>query len=111
MEEAQVKANLRAIASHIPPGATLALVLPSCWTFEGLPNQRNMAHARWCMEALAGRPDVHLIDIDQSIHAQTDRLAEMGDHFDRIVYYRIAEDIMARVKAPIVRQDFEVAAG
>ncbi len=40
---------------------------------------------------------MHLIDIDRSIHAPTDRSAEMGDHFDRIVYWRVAEDIMGRV--------------
>ncbi len=98
-DEAQVKANLRVIADRIPAGATLALLLPSCWQFDGTPNQRNTQHARWCTEALAGRLNVHLIDIDRSVHAQSDRSAEMGDHFDRIVYYRVAEDIMGRVTA------------
>ena len=96
-DEAQVKANVRTIADHIPPGATLALVLPSGFAHDGSVNQRNTAHARWCREALAGRPNVQLIDIDQSIRAVSDRSAEMGDHFDRIVYYRVAEDIMRRV--------------
>ncbi len=97
--EAQVKANLRVIADHIPPGATLALVLPSCFAYDGSVNARNTAHARWCTEALAGRPNVHLIDIDRCIHAPSDRSADMGDHFDRIVYYRLAEDIMDRATA------------
>ncbi len=97
--EAGVKANLRLIADRIPDGATLALVLPSCWSYDGSPNVRNTEHARWCREELQGRPNVHLIDIDQSIHRQSDRSADMGDHFDRIVYYRVAEDIMQRVTA------------
>ena len=101
LQEAEVKANLRMIAAHIPPGATLALVLPSCWQFDLSPNQRNTNHARWCVEELGGRPNIHLIDIDRSIHAQTDRSADMGDHFDRIVYYRVAEDIMSRATLPV----------
>ena len=87
------------IADAIPPGATLALVLPSCVQFDGSVNQRNTDHARWSREALSGRPNVHLIDIDQSIHAPNERSADMGDHFDRIVYYRVAEDIMRQVTA------------
>jgi hypothetical protein len=85
------------IADHIPAGATLALVLPSCWSADGSANKRNTDHARWCSEELASRPNVVLIDIDQCIEAPTERSAEIGDHFDRIVYYRVAEAIMSRV--------------
>ena len=98
--EAQVKANLDAIARAIPAGATLALLLPSCFNHDGSANVRNTDHARWCTEALAGRPGIHLIDIDCSIHAPGERSAELGDHFDRIVYHRVAEDIMGRVSGP-----------
>ncbi len=97
--EAEVKASLRVIADHIPAGGTLALVLPSCWSFDGTPNQRNTEHAHWCREALAGRPSVKLIDIDHSVYLPTERSSEIGDHFDRIVYYRVAEDIMNQVAA------------
>jgi FkbH-like protein len=99
VDEAQVKANLRVIADHVPAGATLALVLPSCWSFDGSANKRNTDHARWCREELASRPNVELIDIDRCIQVPAERSAEMGDHFDRIVYYRVAEEIMARVTA------------
>ena len=98
IQDAEVRANLRAIAAAIPANATLALVLPSAISADGTPNVRNTMYARWCHEALGGRPDVLLIDIDDSIHGPQDRL-EYGDHFDRIVYYRVAEDIMQRVSA------------
>jgi FkbH-like protein len=95
--EEQTKANLRVIADAIPAGAVLALVLPSRFTSDGSDNGRNADHARWCQEALAGRSNVHLIDIDRSIHDLAERSTDIGDHFDRIVYYRVAEEIMTTV--------------
>ncbi len=52
VQEAQVKATLRLIADRIPAGATLALVLPSCWQFDGTPTSatpttRAGARRRW----------------------------------------------------------------
>ena len=94
--EAQVKASLRSIADRIPPGAALALVLPACVNADGSANHRNTEWSRWCREELASRANVLLIEIDRSIHAPSDHVPNMGDHFDRIVYYRVAEDIMAR---------------
>ena len=97
--EAAVKANLRAIADRIPRGATLALVLPACGNADGTANHRNTEWSRWCREELGSRPNVLLIDIDRSIHSASEHIPNMGDHFDRIVYYRVAEDIMGQVTA------------
>ncbi len=99
IDEAGVKDNLGIIARHIPAGAELALVLPSSWQSDGSANQRNADHARWCREALGGYPNIHLVDMDQAIHAPSERSADLGDHFDRIVYYRVAEEIMQRMAA------------
>ena len=95
----QVQTGLRTIADHIPHGAILALVQPARWNADGTANHRNTEWVRWCTEALAGRPNVLLIDIDEQIHGPGDHAPNMGDHFDRIVYYRVAEDIMAKVTA------------
>ena len=95
--EADVKAGLRAIAAQIPAGATLALVQPACGLPDGGVNQRNSEWSRWAREELGARPNVMLIDIDRSIHSPGEHVPDMGDHFDRIVYYRVAEEIMGRV--------------
>ena len=71
-------------------------MLPACVNADGSANHRNTEWSRWCREELASRADVLLIEIDRSIHAPSDHVPNMGDHFDRIVYYRVAEDIMAR---------------
>ena len=98
IQDAEVKANLHAIAERIPANATLALLLPSATSADGTANYRNTLYNAWCREALGDRPNVLLIDIDGSIHSPSDRL-DIGDHFDRIVYYRVAEDIMRQASA------------
>ena len=97
IQEQLVKENFRSIGEHIPKGATLALVLPSYCLPDGTANQRNINMSRWATEVLGDRRNVELIDIDRCIHAQAEREADYGDHFNRIVYFRVAEEIMRRV--------------
>lgn len=100
MNEAEIKANLREIADHIPSGATLALLLPSLSQADGSPARRNADYAKWCAEELQDKSNTQLIYIDESIVSLSEHDQHIGDHFDRIVYYRVAEDIMRRFRVP-----------
>jgi len=84
-----VKANLRVIAERIPAGANLVFVLPSGFSPDGSPRSRNTSHTEWCIQELQDRPNVCFVNIDQAINSVAER-NEIGDHFDRIVYYRLA---------------------
>jgi FkbH-like protein len=94
-----VKANLRVIAERIPAGANLVFVLPSGFSPDGSPRSRNTSHTEWCIQELQDRPNVCFVNIDQAINSVAER-NEIGDHFDRIVYYRLAEQIMTLLAPP-----------
>jgi hypothetical protein len=92
-----LKSNLRTIVESVPTRAQLAIVLPSCFEHTGATNLRNKLYRNWCIQELSNLENVHLIDIDQCIGDKSERHAEFGDHFDRIVYFRLAEYIMRTV--------------
>jgi FkbH-like protein len=96
MKEDDIEENLNEIANQIPGGALLTLLLPTRLRLDRTISQRNVNYAKWCLECLGDRQNIRLIRIDDSITDPSELNQKIGDHFDRIVYYRLAESIMSR---------------
>ncbi len=93
--EHEVKSNINFICSKMPENSDIVFILPTRYMPSGECVWRSQKYIEWYHEVLAGRPQCLLIEIDDFVKAPSERHA-IGDHFDRIVYQRVALEILKR---------------
>ncbi len=94
--EVELKENLCLIIAHLPSNAELVIILPPTRTVSGAELPLAAAYCRWCREAVLGRPQVSVVSTDEQILREHEHGREGEDHFDRIVYYRLAQAVLAK---------------
>lgn len=90
-----IQANHEYIFDHVPVGTTLYVVLPDPLGGRNnckVPRPRVMTYTSAVERAAEGRANIVLIAIADCIHSPEDR-DDIGDHYHRIVYFRLAEKI------------------
>jgi FkbH-like protein len=93
--EEEVKLNLKIFSSMQPKNVDTFLVLPSQFSPSGEIVPRSKQYTQWFYDVLGCHQQCFLIEIDHFINSPHERHM-MGDHFDRIVYQRVAQSIIDR---------------
>lgn len=91
--------SLAKLFAAVPDGATLFHILAheKClWEGRASPREAVAAFNRRVRALAADFPAVRIVDINDCVHADAEMQMQF-DHFDRIVYFRLFERIMAQL--------------
>ena len=109
ISEALFNENLQIIFDRIPTAASVFIVgaNDSYVTKDGnsLPIEANANLNRWCRQVVAARPGTKFIDAKSFVRTESDMDSTDANHFDRIVYFRIYEEIAKCAFAHTVSAD------
>jgi FkbH-like protein len=93
--EAELKSNLEIFCSNCTNNIDNVFILPSHFSPSGENVPRSKEYIRWFYDTVGSNQNCFLIEIDDFIKAPHERHI-IGDHFDRIVYQRVAQGIIDR---------------
>lgn len=102
----RLQEKAEAVFDRIPDHCVLYLILPDPYggrDSDATPRTRALTYIEAVENAARGRPNVVLVPIADCIHGLDDR-NEIGDHFNRIVYFRIAEKLKTMMRQDVALQ-------
>ena len=95
--EAEYRETLEIVFSRIPPHGLMFVLLSDT------PNPRRQEQNRWTFDAAAGRDNIRLLRLTAFAEGDGEILNSQQTHFDRKVYHRLYEHIIAEARASLVR--------
>ena len=95
--EAEYRATLELIFSRIPPHGLMFVLLSDT------PSERRQEMNDWCVAAAVGRDNIRLIRLTDFSEGDAEILNPQQTHFDRKVYHRLYEHMVAEARASLAR--------